>query len=335
MAGRLNKKEVMISNADSIKKSNELSTSKLNQGLTLNQMQLLSYAIYSTQKDGSTTFIKADFEKKFGIEKYQTKHAKVDAQRILSIQAGLEDLENDSFEYWNVFRKMKYDNGTFTFLWDPEITPHILDLKDRYVLTDLTVTAKFKSGFSWTLYDHLRGSYGCWYKSLTKDTIMEIFGVDEKKSYRENTGLLKKYVLDVAIAEINKFTELEVKYEEIKKGRSITGFKLIWSTGKGISKASQKQIDILFSMADVVLDDILMYAEINDKTNRERALSIIRDFQTMRARYLDQEVGLTADHCSKLTKKANDDLEALNFLLETEGKEPLNPKVPLFNWLKN
>ena len=73
MAGRLNKKEVLISNADSIKKSNELSTSKLNQGLTLNQMQLLSYAIYSTQKDGSTTFIKADFEKKFGIEKYQTK----------------------------------------------------------------------------------------------------------------------------------------------------------------------------------------------------------------------------------------------------------------------
>jgi len=46
MAGRLNKKEVLISNADSIKKSNELSTSKLNQGLTLNQMQLLSYAIY-------------------------------------------------------------------------------------------------------------------------------------------------------------------------------------------------------------------------------------------------------------------------------------------------
>ena len=334
MAGRLNKKEVMISNADSIKKSNELSTSKLNQGLTLNQMQLLSYAIYSTQKDGSTTFIKADFEKKFGIEKYQTKHAKVDAQRILSIQAGLEDLENDSFEYWNVFRKMKYDNGTFTFLWDPEITPHILDLKDRYVLTDLTVTAKFKSGFSWTLYDHLRGAYGCWYKSLTKDAAMKMFGVEEKKSYRENTGLFKKYVLDVAIAEINKFTELEVKYEEIKKGRSITGFKLIWSTGKGISKASEKQIDVLCSMADVVLDDILMYAEINDKTNRERALAIIRDFQSMRARYLDQEVGLTSSHCNNLIKKSTDDLEALNSLLELEGKEPINTKVPLFNWLE-
>ena len=55
-----------------LKKSNELSMAKLNQGLTLNQMQLLAYAIYSTQQDGKTEFIKADFEKKFGIEKYQT-----------------------------------------------------------------------------------------------------------------------------------------------------------------------------------------------------------------------------------------------------------------------
>lgn len=334
MVGRRNQKQVLISNADSIKKSNELSTSKLNQGLTLNQMQLLSYAIYSTQKDGSTTFIKADFEKKFGIEKYQTKQAKVDAQRILSIQAGLEDLENDSFEYWNVFRKMKYDNGTFTFLWDPEITPHILDLKDKYVLTDLTITAHFNSGFSWTLYDYLRGSYGCWYKSLTKDAVMKMFGVEKTKSYLENTGLLKNRVLDVAIAEINEFTELEVNYEEIKKGRSIIGFKFIWSIGKGISKATKKQVDTLQSLADIVLEDVLMYAEINDKTNRERALEIIRDFQSIKYRYLDQELGLTSSHCNNLIKKSTDNLEALNSLLELEGKEPINTKVPLLNWLE-
>ena len=335
MVGRRNQKQVLISNVDSIKKSNELSTSKLNQGLTLNQMQLLSYAIYSTQKDGSTTFIKSDFEKKFGIEKYQTKQAKIDAQRILSIQAGLEDLENDSFEYWNVFRKMKYDNGTFTFLWDPEITPHILDLKDKYVLTDLTITAHFNSGFSWTLYDYLRGSYGCWYKSLTKDAVMKMFGVEKTKSYLENTGLLKNRVLDVAIAEINEFTELEVSYEEIKKGRSITGFKFIWSIGKGISKASQKQVDTLQSIVNIVLDDLLMYAEINDKTNRERALEIIRDFQSIKYRFLDQELGLTSSHCNNLIKKSTNNLEALNYLLELEGKEPVNTKVPLFNWLED
>ena len=43
MVGRMNDKELLISNANSIKKSNELSTAKLNEGLTLNQMQLLAY----------------------------------------------------------------------------------------------------------------------------------------------------------------------------------------------------------------------------------------------------------------------------------------------------
>lgn len=337
MAGRKNKKEIMISNADSIKKSNELSTAKMNQGLTLNQMQLLSYAIYATQQDGSTTFVKADFEKKFGIEEYRTEHAKEDAQKILSIQAGMEDLDNDVFEYWNVFRKMRYDNGTFTFIWDPEITPHILDIKDKYVLTDLTVTANFKSSFSWTLYDYLRGLYGCWYISLTKEALMELFSVQKKKSYQTNTGLFKKYVLDVAVSEVNNFTELDVKYEEIKKGRSIVGFKLIWSTGRGVHKATQKQIEFLRTVANAVFQDTLMYAEITDQINREQAMRIVRDFQHMKHQYLRQEVGLLAEKAHELTQKAKQDLDRLNYLLEDEGMAVLNvgPNIPLFNWLED
>src|SRR3954470_7512571 len=108
---RKNNKKQLISYEDSIKKSNKLSMAKLNQGLTLNQMQLLAYAIYSTQQDGKTEFIKADFEKKFGIERYQTQHAKEDAQRLLDLKFSIEDLENDYFEYCNVFQSIKYDRG--------------------------------------------------------------------------------------------------------------------------------------------------------------------------------------------------------------------------------
>ncbi|WP_089974535.1 hypothetical protein [Carnobacterium viridans] len=62
MVGRINNKKILEDNSSSIQKSNEFSMVKMNQGLTLNQMQLLSYAIYATQKDGTTTFRKIDFE---------------------------------------------------------------------------------------------------------------------------------------------------------------------------------------------------------------------------------------------------------------------------------
>lgn len=337
MVGRRNTKEVMISNANSIKKSNELSTAKMNEGLTLNQIQLLSYAIYATQQDGSTRFIKADFEKKFGINEYRTDDAKKDSQKILSIQVGFEDLENDRFKYINIFHEMEYDKGTFAFVWAPKIIPHILDLKEKYVLTDLTITAHFKSGFSWLLYDYLRGCFGAWYVSFTKEEIMSLFDVEKVKSYRANTGAFKNKVLDVAIAEINEFTEIDLKYEEIKKGRSIVSFKLIWSTGKGIRKASEKQMNILNSIADVTLADTLMYAEIKDEENRERAMQIIRYFQFIKYNYLQPELGLTADKASNLIKEASFELDSLNYLLETEGMEKLNGSepVPMINWLKN
>lgn len=334
MVGRKNTKSIMISNSDSIRKSPELSMAKLNQGLTLNQMQLLAYAIYATQQDGSTTFQKAEFEKKFDIKPYKTERAREDAQKIISLQASIMDLENDYFEYLNIFRKMKYDHGTFRFEWDHEIVPHILDLKDKYVRTDLRITAKFNSSFSWTLYEYMKANYGCWYKNIGKNELMKLFGVEDKKTYIENTGKFKQTVLDKAISEINKYTEIEAKYEDIKNGRLIVGFKIIWSMGTNIHKASKKQINTLESLVNVVFDDVPMYLEIKDETSRERALDIIRELQSMKYHYLEPELGLTADYCRKLIQKANDNLEALNSLLEMEGKEPLNPQVPLINWLE-
>src|SRR5690606_9865326 len=197
---------------NSIEKSREISMSKLSQGLTLNQMQLLAYAIFSTQRNGKTEFHKADFEKKFGIEKYQTIHAKQDVQKISVLQFSIEDLDNDYFEYWNVFSSIKYKTGLFTFRWNEEFVPHILELKDKFVTTDLTITSQFKSGFSWTLYDFIKAHHGYWHKPISKDALMRLFGVADKKTYQKNTGDFKKMVLDVAIREINKYTELEVRY---------------------------------------------------------------------------------------------------------------------------
>lgn len=334
MKGRLNKKEVAVDNSSMIQKSNELSMAKMSQGLTLNQMQLLAYAIYATQKDKATTFVKADFERKFDLEKYLTGRAKEDVQKLLDIKFSYEDLENDEFEYWNVFQSIKYKEGTFQFKWTDDMLPHILDLKDKYVLTDLTVTSQFKSSFSWTLYDFLRAKFGCWYITLSKEAIMNLFGVESGVSYQKNTSLFKRKVLDVAIKEVNKFTELEVSYDEEKTGRSITGFTLKWSSGRPVKKASNKQKDILQRIVSAVFDDAFMYMEIKDNTNRQRALGLIRELQEIKYLYLDTEVGLTANHCSHLTRRANDNLEALNYLLEQEGKEPVKPHVPLHNWVE-
>ncbi|HLS36607.1 MAG TPA: replication initiation protein [Bacillota bacterium] len=327
---RINTKKQLFDYESSIKKSNELSMAKLSHGLTLNQMQLLAYAIYCTQKDGKTEFIKADFEKKFGIEKYQTVHAKDDARRLLDLKFSAEDLENNYFEYWNVFQGIRYKEGLFSFKWSDDMVPHILELKVKYVATDLMITAHFKSGFSWTLYDYLRAHYGYWHKPVSKEALMKLFGVEERKTYQNNTGKFKSTVLDPAIKEINEYTELDVRYTEEKKGRSIVGFDLIWSSGKKIKSATKRQIKELKANTDAIFNDMYDFIDLNNEKNRERAILLVRESEHMRI-HTEEPICITYEKADEFISKANNNLRELVNMLE---KEKHGRDVSFYyNWL--
>jgi plasmid replication initiation protein len=326
---RHNQKKQLTEYENSIKKSNKLSMAKLNHGLTLNQMQLLAYAIFFTQQNGATEFHKADFEKKFNIEKYQTIHAKEDARRLLDLKFSIEDLKNDCFEYYNVFQSIKYNNGLFRFKWTEDMIPHILELKEKYITADLTITAKFKSGFSWTLYDFLKAHYGYWHIPLAKEELMKLFCVEESKSYQTNSSLLKKKVLDVAIAEINKYTELEVRYKEEKKGRSIVGFDLIWSNGKTVASATKKQINELKAILDIIFEDVFKFVNLKDDNNREQAIEMVRAMEQMKV-YVEQPICITQEKADTSIQQASWNLRELNRFLQEDGKLEL----PFYDWLE-
>lgn len=334
---RKNGKAQLISYENTIKKSNELSMAKLYQGLTLNQMQLLAFSIFCTQQNGVTEFRKADFEKKFGVAQYKTEDAMKDSDKITSIKFSTSDMKNEKFKFWNAFIGMSYDKGEFSFEWSPKMLPHILDLKEKfYITTDLTIASKFKSSFSWTLYDYLKAHYGCWYKTLSKEDLMDLFGVQDIKSYQINTGMFKKRVLDVAIKEINEYTELIVSYKDQKEGRAISGFKLDWSSGTKITGATKKQVKEIQSLIDIVFEDMFQYVNINDESDRQRAINLIREIEEMRG-FTEESIGITSEKASSLIQKAVWNFRELNRLLE-KNHRPVSleskKKVEFYNWLE-
>lgn len=333
---RNNLKTQLISHENSIRKSNELSMAKLNQGLTLNQMQLLAFSIFCTQQNGITEFHKADFEKKFGIQKYKTEDARKDSDKVTSVKFGHWDPEKDYFDFWNVFRGMRYHAGVFHFTWTEEMIPHILELKDKYITTDLNIASKFKSSFSWTLYDYLKAHHGYWHKLISKEDLMRLFGVEKIKTYADNTAQFKRGVLDVAIAEINKHTELEIRYNVEKEGRAISGFDLIWSNGKKVTSATKKQIKEIQGLIDIVFDDMFQYVNIDDKEDRQRAIDLIREIEIMRE-FVGEPIAITSGKANSLIQKAVWNFRELNRLLE-KNHQSVSPeskkKVKFYNWLE-
>lgn len=318
----------MIDYDSSIKKSNEFSLAKLNHGLTLNQMQLMAYAIYSTQTDSAKNlFIKADFEKKFGIEQYRTNDANEDTKKLYELGFATVNLEEDEFDYLRVFQRITYKKGTFSFKWTEDMLPHILELQGNYVMTDLTITSKFKSSFSWTLYEYLKAHFGYWHKESSKESLMRLFGVEDVKSYQNNTALFKVKVLDLAIKEINTHTEFEVWYTEDKRGRAITGFILHWSTGEKIAEATEGQMNLLRKIHDSVMKDMMLYLALKDEKNLAEARTHILAMHEIN---IAASKGLTTKKADIHIRNAKHHFRQLEIISARDK----NKKVPFYNWLE-
>ena len=335
---RKNSKVHSINFENTIQKSNQLSMAKLSQGLTLNQLQLFSFAIFSTQKSGQTEFHKADFESKFDLQRYKTEDAKEDAKTILDLKFSIESLENDFFEYHNVFQFIKYDSGLFKFEWSTSILPHILELKEKYITTDLSITSKFKSAFSWMLYDYLKAHYGYWHKELTKQEIMKLFGVETKKSYATNTADFKKKVLDVSIGELNKYTELEVWYTEKKKGRAIVAFDIHWSIASKVNIfATKKQIEELHIIIDAVEKDMFNYLDVVEGMDQEE-LSLMKNIKRILNYRKEITDTLTSEEAKSLRKNLVFYVKVIQSQLDAARrlKKVLDDPnyVPFYNWLE-
>lgn len=310
-----------------MKKSNEISMAKLTQGLSLNQMQLLAYAIYSTQKDSDkNSFLKVDFEKRFNLDEYRRKPANADTKKLYELGFATVDLERDYFDYLRVFQRITYYKGEFTFKWTEDMLPHILELKDNYVTTDLSITSQFKSSFSWTLYEYIKAHYGNWSKELDKTIVMRLFEVEDVISYQKNTGLLKVKVIDIAIKEINQHTELEVWYTELRKGRAITGFKFHWSTGSQQPGATVKQTKLIEEIHEEVESNFSAYLQMK---NIDPAKPLI-----IRVKEINNKVkkGVSISKADEYIKELLETYKQLEQLLENDGNK--RDVSIYYNWLE-
>jgi len=323
---RKNKKEQIINYENSIKKSNELSMAKMNEGLTLNQMQLFAYAIFSTQQDGKTEFRKHEFEKKFGIEQLRPTDAMDDAYSLLDLKIELRDEEKEKSSGYNVFTYYEYDKGHFIFNWNEVFLPHISELKEKYVIADLTIMSQFKSSFSWVLYEYLKSHFGNWYKELSKEELMSLFNVEHRNSYNKSTAEFKRSVLDVAIKEINKYTELETWYTEHKTGNKITGFTLHWSTGETESSATKKQITLLNEIYAEIDANMFDYLAVKDIETARNYIIKAKDI------YLKIKKGISSNAADDYIKKLLELYKKLENLIEINSKQ--RDTSIYYNWLE-
>lgn len=328
--------DLIINVGTTIKKSNELSAGKIMSSLSLNQAQLFAYAILVTQQNGSATFSKIEFEEQFDLGEYRTNYAIEDVKELFNLNIMTYKNENE-WTLEHVFRRLSYDSGTFTYEWEDNFKQYILDLKERYTRIDLNVASKFKSSYSWTLYEFLLSKYGYYTLELSKNEMLQLFGVSDRPAYIKNTSGFKRAVLDTAIDEVNKFTELKVKYDELKKGRSIIGFKIYFNKGNSVTGATKKQVDYVVDiLAKLKEDYIFRVIDINNIEQSQKANQMIMEI-LRQSRGVDFGK-LTHDKADRLIKTLNSTVKLIDKIIEDDkaGQTNLDKyadfEIPLYDW---
>lgn len=115
------------------------------------------------------------------------------------------------------------NSATVELIFSPAIIPLVTRLEEQFTSYELKQVSGLSSAYAIRLYEVLIA-----WRSTGKTPVIEL------SDFRQKLGVLeteykrmydfKKYVLDLAIKQINEHTDITVKAEQHKTGRSVSGF---------------------------------------------------------------------------------------------------------------
>lgn len=138
------------------------------------------------------------------------------------------------------------DGGRIKIHFDPEIRPFVQNISELFTSYFIENISRFKSSYSIRFYEWCRMELGKRHGTPTQfhlgvQEIKERLELEDKyKLY----GHLKQRVIKKAINEINAHSDLNVRYEEIKKGRSVDHLKIIVKYKKWVQTEHQYTLNI-------------------------------------------------------------------------------------------
>lgn len=123
-----------------------------------------------------------------------------------------------NFEKHNWLIFSKYKNGNLFLSFNPILIPFLTALKSRYTVYMLENVIHLRSKYSIRMYELLKQFEKIGQRKFDIQNFKELLGIQYK-----NFAEIRRRVIVPAIQEINKNTDIQVEYQEIRQSRKITG----------------------------------------------------------------------------------------------------------------
>jgi plasmid replication initiation protein len=218
--------------------------------LTLNEQRLVLLALTKVDpkndkidENGLTKEIKIhakDFAKQFGL-KESSKQLIAAIDHLFDRSVTLIDNDEKVLKTRFITDASAYSDGAVSFTFAPKIAPYLFELGNRFKSYNIDEISKMNSHYSIRFYELFKQREDFYKRKLMLDELRELFDLDKKKY--PVTSDFKKRVLERAIGEINKHTDLEIKIiRVIKPSRKIEGWEFsITKNKKRIEEEKKKK----------------------------------------------------------------------------------------------
>ena len=161
-------------------------------------------------------FTKQDLEKKTD-KKWNSRQLQTTINGLFDKPIRIQYSDN-KWERFHWFSYFKYDNGVITCRFDKALKPYLLELKERFVISDIKHILPMKSTYSKRIYLLLKEYFKIGSRKFNIEHLQDILKVPNSHKLYSN---FKIKVLKRAETDINKFTDLEVSFTEKKLGRKV------------------------------------------------------------------------------------------------------------------
>ena len=159
-----------------------------------------------------------------------------------------------NWKVFNWFSYFKFENGVITCRFDKELKPYLLEIKERFVLSDLRMLLAMKSTYSKRIYLMLKEYSKIGKRSFNVELLQETLNATKSMKRYDN---FKRQALKRAESDINKFTDLEVKLLEKKRGRKVI------EVTYTIRKNSNDLKSFIKIIRELYLNELLFYTKDN------------------------------------------------------------------------
>lgn len=221
--------------------------------LDLVEKRLILLAIARSRKSGKgitandpLEIYASDYAESFNVERQAS---------YMALKSATESLFNRYFTYetltekgnlsvhktrWTADISYVEKESKVKIIFSPSVVPFITDLEKRFTSYFLDDISSLTSAYAVRLYELIIS-----WRSTRKTPVFELLELREKLGVSENEYKrmfdFKKRVMDIAITQINDHTNIFVKMEQHKRGRSIYGFSFSFVELQKINKNKDKK----------------------------------------------------------------------------------------------